>query len=159
MNLLLTQKYNYVLFEPVDKVRSQLKSILKTPWYDIAINLSGKVNEDNTFKFYPKFSFGLQVFGTIRSAAVITGKLEPNGEQTIIFLEVRPNNFVLLAFFLVLILFLYKLFGLFTSNTETEWLLVFAIFFFMIFLRSYIHFSMGRLKNRFERTMLIHPEE
>ena len=159
MNPLLEQKYKYALMEPVDQVRSQLKSILQTPWYDLAINLSGRVSEDNTFKFKPKFSFGIEVFGMVRSAAVITGKLEPNGEQTIMQLEVRPNHFFLLAFYLVLFIFIFKLFELFTSATESDWILVAALFFFMIFFRSLIHFSMGRLKNRFERTLLIHPEE
>ena len=156
---LLEQKYKYVLFEPADQVRSQLKSILKTPWYDIAINLAGKVSEDNTFKFYPKFSLGIEVFGVTRSGAVITGRLEPDGEQTNIHLVVRPNNFILLAFYLVLLFFLYKVFGLFTSDTEIEWILVGTFFLFIILFRSYIHFSMGRLKNRFEKTLLIHPEE
>src|SRR5688500_13734308 len=109
MNPLLDQKYEYVVLEHVDQVRSQLKAITKTPWYDIAVNLAGKMNEDNTFKLYSKLSFGIEVFNMQQNTAIITGKLEPQGEQTIIHAEVRPNYFVLFALYLILAIFIFKL--------------------------------------------------
>jgi hypothetical protein len=69
MNLLLDQKYKYVVFESVDHVRSQLKSIVKSPWYDIDINLAGKVLDNNTFQLYSKLSMGVKVFGVIQNIA------------------------------------------------------------------------------------------
>lgn len=159
MSILFEQKYRYIVFEPADSVRSQLKSILKTPWYDIAVNLAGKISNDNTFKLYPKLSVGVQVFGVVPIVSVITGRIVAEGEQTHINVEVRPNHAVLLAFYLILLIFLFKLANLFTSNAESDWILVAALFLTIIFIRSYIHFSMGRLKNRFERTMSVHPED
>jgi hypothetical protein len=159
MSPLFEQKYRYIVFEPVDNVRSQLKSILKTPWYDIAVNLAGKVSNDNTFKLYPKFSMGVEVFGVIQRVSVLTGRIEANGEQTNVIVEVRPNHAVLVAFYLILVIFLFKLVGLFASSSENEWILVVALFIMLIFIRSLIHFSMGRLKNRFERTMSVQPED
>ncbi|MGZ3953282.1 MAG: hypothetical protein ACXVLT_01650 [Flavisolibacter sp.] len=159
MSPLLEHKYRYIVFEPVDSVRSQLKSVLKTPWYDISINLAGKVSNDNTFKLYPKLSLGFGVFGVVQSVSVITGKFETEGEQTNIIVEVRPNYAVLFAFYFILLIFLLKLVSLFKSNTESEWILVTALFVILVFIRSLIHFSMGRLKNRFERTMSVHPED
>jgi hypothetical protein len=159
MSPLFEQKYRYIVFEPVDTVRSQLKSILRTPWYDITVNLAGKVFKDNTFKLYPKFSMGVEVFGVVQSASVITGRNETEGEQTHINVEVRPNHAVLLAFYLILFIFLFKVIGLFTSSSESDWILVAALSIILIFIRSLVHFSMGRLKNRFERTMSVHPED
>jgi hypothetical protein len=153
------QRYKYIVFEPVDSVRSQLKSIVKSPWYDIAINLSGKVFEDNTFKLYSKMGMGIKVFGMVQEVAMISGRLEPNLQQTNIQIEVKPTQLVLLAFYVILFIFLIKLLGLFIWNTQQDWAIVIASFLVLIFIRSLIHFSMGQLKNRFERTMLLHPEE
>jgi hypothetical protein len=158
MSPLFEQRYRYIVFEPVDSVRSQLKSILKTPWYDIAVNLAGKVSNDNTFKLYPKLSMGIGIFGIGQSVSVVTGRLEPGDGQTNIIIEIRPNYALLLVFYLILLIFLLKLVGLFNSNSESDWILVGAMFFILIFIRSLIHFSIGRMKTRFERTMSVHPE-
>jgi hypothetical protein len=159
MNPLLEQKYRYVVFQSLDHVRAQLKSITKTPWYDIAVNLAGKVSEDNTFKLYSKISFGIEVFNMQQNTAIITGKLEPqDGEQTIIHVEVRPNYFVLFALYFIAIIFVFKLVDLFVSGGK-DWLGKALLLILFIFLRSLIHFSIGRLKNRFEKVMSVKPEE
>jgi hypothetical protein len=159
MNLFLDEKYKYVLLEEIHNARSRLNSMLQTPWYDITVNLAGRVFDDNTFKIYPKFSMGIEVFGIVQSMAVLTGKMEAEGEQTNMVVEVRPNNIVLLALYLILLIFFYKLFILLTSSTGRDWILAVTLFFILIFTRILIHFSMGRLKNRFERIMSLHPEE
>lgn len=152
------QKYKYIVFEPVDSVRSQLKSILKTPWYDIAINLAGKVSSDDTLKLYSKLSMAIEVFGVAQSVSVLTGKLEAEGENTNINVVLRPKHAILLAFYLIMLIFLINLVSLFISGTESNWILTIALFIMLIFIRSLIYFSIGRLKNRFERTMSLNPE-
>lgn len=127
MSPLFEQRYRYIVFEPVDSVRSQLKSILKTPWYDIAINLAGRVSNDNTFKLYPKFSMGIEVFGVIQSVAVLTGRFEPADGQTNILVEVRPNYGLLIVFYLVLLILILKLVGMFISRTADDWILSVAL--------------------------------
>lgn len=159
MNLLFDQKYQYTVFEPVDNVRRKLKSIVKTPWYDIDINLAGKVLDNNTFQLYSKLSMGVKVFGVIQSVAIIKGSLEPKNEQTNIHLDIKPNDRVLGAFYVIALIFLFMLFGLFTSITEYRWVVVAGLLFLLVFIRSLIYFSIGQLKNRFERIMLLHPEE
>jgi hypothetical protein len=159
MSPLLEQKYRYHVFQPVDQVRTQLKSITRTPWYDIAVNLAGKVTEDNTFKLYSKLSFGIEVFNMPQNTAIITGKLEPqDGEQTIIYTKVRPNYFILFALYFIVMIFVFKLAVLFVSGGE-DWLGTALLLILFIFLRSLIHFSIGRLKNRFEKVMSVKPEE
>lgn len=159
MNFLFQQQYRYIVFDPIDHVRSQIESIVRAPWYDIAVNIAGRVSNDNTFKLYPKLSIGFKVFGVSQSLSVITGRLESADAHTNIHIEVRPNYAVLISFYLMLFIFLFKLIGLFTSEADSEWMLVVGFFLLLVLLRSLIHFSMGRLKNRFERTMLVHPEE
>lgn len=159
MNPLLDQRYQYIVLKHVDQVRSHLKEITKTPWYDIAVNLAGKVNEDNTFVLYSKLSFGIDVFNMAQNTAIIAGKLEPqNNEQTIIHAEVRPNYFVLFVFYLILIILVFKLADFLVSGRQ-DWTAIILLFTLFIILRSVIHFSIGRLKNRFERIMSIKPEE
>lgn len=159
MNPLLAKHYTYVVFEPVGSVQSQLMSITKAPWYDIAINLAGQVSNDNSFKLYAKFSLGVEVFNVVQTIAILTGRLTANEEeQTIMHVEVRPNYFVLFVFYLLVATFLLKLLMLFVSQ-EKDWIEATLLFLLLILFRSVIHFSMGRLRNRFERTMLIKPEE
>lgn len=159
MNLFLEQKYKYIVFEPVENVRSQLKSIVKTPWYDLAVNLAGRVNEDNTFQLHSKLSMGINVIGTMQNFVLLAGKLEQQKERTQINIEVRPNYSVLFAFYLILLIFIFKLVEVFISNMFSDWMLAIFLFLFIVFVRSLIYFSIGQLKNRFEKTLLIHPEE
>ena len=159
MSLFLEQKFQYICLENIDSTKSRMKSILKSPWYDIAINLAGRVFEDNTFMLYPKLSMGFEFFGFSQSVAVIVGKMEGEGEQTHINIEVRPNHAVLFSFYIILLIFLFKLFKLFTSSSEVDRILVVGLFFILFVIRSHIYFSMGRLRNRFERLMSLHPEE
>jgi len=76
MNFLLEQKFKHIVLEPLNSVRNQLKSIITTPWYDIAINLAGKILDDGNFRLYSKFSIGFKIFNIPRNIAIITGKLE-----------------------------------------------------------------------------------
>ena len=159
MNLSFGQEYKYIVFEPVDMVRSQLKSITRTPWYDVAINLSGKVFDDNRFKLYSKMSMGIQVFGLIQDIVVITGQLESEHGKTNIHVKIGPSDLVLAAFYVISFIFLFEAISLFMSSHLDRWIMVVGLFFLLVFMRSLIYFSAGRLKNRFERIMLLHPEE
>lgn len=160
MSPLLEQKHKYIVFESVHSVRTHLKSTIRTPWYDIAINIAGKVSDDNSFKLYSRLSLGVKAFNIPQHIAILTGKLEPQGEQqTIIHVEVRANYAVLFALYLILVIFVFKLISSFNSSTSQDWFVTALLFFLLIFLRSLIHFSIGRLKNRFERVMSVKPEE
>lgn len=159
MNLSFDQQYEYIALKPVDTVRSELESIVRSPWYDISINLAGEVSEDNTFKLYPKLSMGLKAFGKMQEFAVINGRLEPHNEQTNLQITIGPPGRVLLAFYAVFLIFLFKLIGLFLGHNIQDLILVSCIFLMVIIIGSFIYFSVGRLKNRFEKTMLLHPEE
>ena len=159
MNFSLEQEYRYIVLTSSSNVRSQLKSILKTPLYDIAINLTGTLSEDDSFKLYPKLTVGAEFFGISRGFAIIAGRLATNGQQTTIEVRVRPSRSVLVVFYVFLISFLIKLFSLVKSSSEADLILVVALFVGVIFFRSLIHFSAGRLRNRFERLMSLYPEE
>lgn len=158
MNTLLSEKYVYTIFEPLDQVISYLKSITKTSWYDIEVNLTGKVNEDNTFELYPKLSFAFGVFNLSPYTAIIIGSLEKQGnEGTTICAEIRPSYIVLLALYLILILLVVKLVNLFIFNGN-DWPGTLVLCIILVFMRGLIHFSIRRLKTRFERIMSVKPE-
>lgn len=154
MNLLFEQNYKYIVFDPIENLRLQLKSITKTPWYDLQVNLSGKLYEDDKFKLYSKFPFGPG-----KVIAVIYGKLELlENSQTAINISVRPRNRALIIFYFIAMLFLFELFSSLNSDPQ-EWALTIAYFITLIILRSLIYSTTNSLKNRFERIMSIHPEE
>jgi hypothetical protein len=155
MNFFFEDKYEYVVSEPIDSVSSQLKSITKTPWYDLAPNLMGTVSVDYTFKLYSKFSFlPIQIFNFFSLKTIIAGKLQSEPDKTKILIKVRPSYLFALTFYLLVIIFLFQLF-----KTDRNWVEISIFFLFLIFLRSWIYFSAGRLRNRFERELLIRPEE
>lgn len=154
MNFLFEQNYRYIVFEPVENLKLQLKSITRTPWYDLKVNLSGSVSEDNTFELYSKFPFGPN-----KIFAIISGKLEANEDgQTSINITVRPRNGPLIIFYFMLVLFLMELFSSVNSDPP-EWTMTIGYSIALIFFRILFHFTTQSLKNRFERIMLIHPEE
>lgn len=158
MNLLMEQKYTYAVFKHIDTINEELISITKTPWYNTSINFAGKVSNENTFKLYSKMSLGIQVLNTY-NIAVIAGNIHSEGtERTKINIIVRPHNSVLAAFYILLTFFILQLLDTLTFD-KAGWTKSILLFFPLIFIRSLIHFSIGKLKNRFERTMLIKPEE
>lgn len=79
-------------------------------------------------------------------------------EQTAICAEIRPNYLVFCALYLILIIFAFKLVNLIVFK-DYDWLATMCLLILFILLRSLIHFSIGRLRNRFERMMLVKPEE
>jgi hypothetical protein len=159
MNLLLSRKYSYVVFEPVHVVRSQLKAITNSPWYDIEVNLAVKVSDDNRFELYPKLSLGIKVLNIPQNTVIIKGRLEQQGkEQSTIYTEVRPGYGILFALYLVLLLVVVKLVNLLVFDGD-DFIVPVLLFILFIFLRSVFHFSIGGLKNRFGRIMLVKPEE
>jgi hypothetical protein len=160
MNLTLAHNYTYILFAPLEEVRNQLRSITKTPWYDLAVNISGKIADNNSFILYPKFSLSIEVFSMPQSVAILTGQLQAQDkEQTVLLVEVRPNHAVLIVFYLLVFGFVLNLANVFLYSTEVRWIITVILFILVMNFRSLIQFSIYRLRNRFERIMSIHPEE
>lgn len=154
----MEQKYTYVVFKHIDTIRDELVSIIKTPWYDVAVNLSGKMPDENTYIFYSKMSLGISFLQTF-PLSIIKAKLEAESEeQSKICATVRPHNAFLFMFYILILLFILQLVDTLTFEAA-GWTILILLFLSLIFLRSLIHFSIGRLKNRFERTLLIKPEE
>jgi hypothetical protein len=75
MNLLLNQKYEYNILLPAEEVRAQLKSITRTPWYDLAINLQGKLYDDDKFKLLSKTAIGIKTIGGMQDVAILKAGL------------------------------------------------------------------------------------
>ena len=147
-------KNKCIVHDSVDNVSSELSSILDRRWYDFYENISGRLNEDGTFKLSPKWTLGsLKVFGMLQDMTYLIGTLKEDGDKTIIETTTRPNYALIAAFYFPLLLLLKKLFGfdIFIEGTLTQLLLVIpAVCFALVLIMV---FSVIRLRNRFERLM------
>ena len=155
MMLPFPKKYKYILLNDISSVRSDIKSIIRTPWYDISVNLYGKISDDNSFKLKSKFSIG--VFSLVLPTT-ISGKLFADGEKTIIHAEVSGDGLLLSIFFISLIFFLFRIIKGFSTYLLYDWIITAGILLIAIAIGWYINFCIWRLKNRFEKVMMIHPE-
>lgn len=154
MDAFFTIKKQYVVHDNVDTVSSELSSILRRRWYDFNENISGRLNEDGTFKLSPKWTLGsLKVFGMLQDMTYLIGTLKEDGDKTIIETTTRPNYALVAAFYFPLLLLLIKIFGLdiFIEGSLTQLLLVIPVVCFA--LAVIMVFSVIRLRNRFERLM------
>lgn len=154
MDAFFTIKNKYVVHDNVDAISSELSSILDRRWYDFTENISGRLNEDGTFKLSPKWTLGsLKVFGMLQDMTYLIGTLKEHGDKTIIETTTRPNYALIAAFYFPLLLLLLKIFGLdiFIEGTLTQLLLVIPVV--CSFLALIMVFSVIRLRNRFERLM------
>jgi hypothetical protein len=154
MDAFFTIKNKYVVHDSVDNVSSELSSILDRRWYDFSENISGRLNEDGTFKLSPKWTLGsLKVFGMLQDMTYLSGTLKEDSNKTIIETTTRPNYALIAAFYFPLLLLLIKLFGfdIFIEGTLTQLLLVIPAVCFV--LAVVMAFSVIRLRNRFERLM------
>src|SRR5438309_9799532 len=109
MDALFTVKNKYVVHDSLDNVSSELTSILDRRWYDFSENISGKLNEDGSFKLSPKWTLGyLKVFGMSQDMTYLIGTLKEEGSQTIIETITRPNYALVAVFYFPLLLLLIK---------------------------------------------------
>jgi len=155
MNFFFEEQYQYVVYQPTSYISSQLKAIIKTPWYEIAPNLTGVVSDDGTIKLHPKLSFPtISVFNIPQHITVLKGRLKQESDRSRIYVTVRPSYPILFSFYTLIIILLFE-----TVRYDRNWILIGVLFIFIVFLRSWIHFSAGRLRNRFEREILVKPEE
>jgi hypothetical protein len=153
MDAFFTIKNRYVIHNSVDNVRSELSDILDRPWYDFSENMSGRLNEDGTFKLSPKWTLGsLRVFGMSQDMTYLTGALKEHHGKTIIETTTRPNYVLIVAFYFPLLLLVVKLFGFdIIEGTLTQFLVFIPPVCFVFGVM--MGFSVVRLRNRFERLL------
>jgi hypothetical protein len=154
MNAFFTIRNTYLVDDSIDNVSSMIAGLLDRRWYDFSENISGKLQDDGSFKLSPKWTLGfLSVFGMSQDMTYLIGQIKQEGNETIIATSTRPNYALVAAFYLPLVMLFIKAFGLdiFIQGTWPQLLLVIPMPCFV--LAMIMVFSVFRLRNRFERLM------
>ncbi len=152
MNIFFTRKYKYIKYDSLEIVLDELKELTERKWYDSADNITGKLNEDNSFQLTHKWSFSF-IRWIETNPAYINGIIETDDNRTVIMISVRPNSIFVLSFYCLLVYFIYNLFqpNLFTDEAAI-FKLIFIPFFELILYTLMISYTSGLRKN-FERAM------
>src|SRR5215204_6048986 len=112
MNFLFSFQNRYLVNDRADNVRLQIEAIAGRHWSDFSENITGKVKEDGSFRFTPKWTFGvIQGFGFRRSFTYLIGTVVENDGETIIQTTARPNYGIVAAFYCGVFIIIAKLFG------------------------------------------------
>ena len=152
MNIFFTRKYKYSKYDSLEMVLDEIKDITSRKWHNGADNITGKLNEDNSFQLTHKWSFSF-IRWIETSPAYINGTIETDDSKTVIKTSVRPNSIFVLSFYFLIVYFIYNLFqpNLFTDEAAI-FKLIFIPFFELILYALMISYTSGLRKN-FERAM------
>ena len=154
MTLLFSFKKTYLVQDSFENVHAEIKSILRLPWYDYSENIAGKLYDDGSFRFWPKWTFAsLNVIGFPKNLAYLTCTLKEEESRTYIQTIARPNYTMVTAFYLMIIVLLAKLIGINTyiDVPFEEMAVVFLIL--GLVLAALMVLGAVRLRKRFERLM------
>lgn len=158
MDIFFNRSYKYVVNSSVDNVRSDMTRITDKRWYDFSENITGKLNDDNSFKFTHKWTFGYSRW-TENSFAYLTGTIREEGDKTVIDTTLRPNSGIVLFFYILLVLFLCDLFGIQTMLKGPKIYLLLILSFFDLLLAGLMLYVTNGHRNRFERIMQLKRDE
>lgn len=151
MDFLFSRTYKYIVNEPTDNVLQDISKMTNRKWTDFSHNITGKLNDDKSFKFTHKWTLGYirGIFGS--DFATIKGSIKDNGQNTIIETTLRPNLGLVFFIYLMAILFLCELFGIKTMlNGPKTYILLFLPFFGLILI-GLILFMTNGLRNTLEK--------
>ncbi len=112
MDFLFSRKYKYTVNKPIDKVVQDISKVTNKKWTDFSENITGKLNEDNSFKFTHQWTLGFirGIFGN--DFATIKGTINENGQTSVIETTLRPNLSLVFIVYFMTGLFLCELFGI-----------------------------------------------
>lgn len=159
MNFSFSFHLQYTSDKSIDNVRLKLKSTLERPWSDFSEDIIGKLNDDDTFKVSPKWSFGsFKVLGVEQDLTFIIGKISKQKKGTTIETIVRPNHAILIIFYFFIFLTITELFGLTTllGGKGKISLLMFPLM--ALFFAGIMRVSIIKMKCQFENLMKLDSE-
>lgn len=152
MNIFFTHKYKYIKYDSLEIVLDELKYLTSREWYDSANNITGKLNEDNSFQLTHKWSFSF-IRWIETSPAYINGTIKTDNNRTVIQISIRPNSMFVLSFYGLTVYFIYsflqpKIF----SDEVAIFKLIFIPILELILYAIMMSYTSGLRKN-FERAM------
>jgi hypothetical protein len=160
MDVFFSLKNKYVVNASVDSVQTEIKSLTDRRWYDFSENITGKLKNNGSFEFSPKWTFGaVKVFGIPQSMTYLSGTITEDNGKTIIEITSRSNYVMVVFFYFLIFTLVAKLFDIntFMQATLTEMLLAIPII--CLVLAGIMTLGAIRLRDRFERLMQLRRGE
>ena len=155
MNLFFTWEKEYITEGTLADIINKIKSLENRRLSDaFSENIVGKLSEDNTFKFSPKWTLGsITVLGFHQDFTYLKGSLQQKQDKVIIKTQTRPNYLLVAIFYSLVFGFIIEVFNFngFESNFPRS--IFFVFFIFSLIFAALMLFTTVRLKNRFERLM------
>ncbi len=155
MNFLFQRKHKYETHTAIEDVRQRIKSLRKSRWYDVAINFTGNIQEDDSFTLKTKQSLGAFTKGLVKTFVFLEGQLIADNTSTKIDVTVRPNYVVVLLFYVLACFVLYDLYDFVIHVFTTDLLRAGTILIILLFNGFLITRMMNSITNRFEEFMLL----
>lgn len=155
MNILFQRKHKYETHTGIEDVRQRIKSLRKSSWHDVAINLTGKIQEDNSFTLKNKQTLGAFTRGIPKTFVILEGQLTPDNIATTIDVTVRPNYILVLLFYILACIVLYDLYEFIIYDFSTDLLRAGILSIILLFSVFLIKSMMNDITNRFEEFMLL----
>lgn len=157
MNIFFTTRHQYVVYDSIENVRDEIKSVINRKSLNFSRNLTGRFYSDTEFIATPKWSFAI-IHWIETDLTYLKGKLANDLEKTIIHVTVRPNSIFVILFYIFAALSFSQLVGISRIGNDDP---VFRFLFFPLFViivTSLMIFSTNRLRVRFERHLRLTPE-
>ena len=158
MDFLFSRTYKYKVDKPIDKVLQDFSKVTNKKWADFSENISGELNDDNSFKFTYQWTLGhiRGIFGS--EFATIKGRINTVREVTIIETTLRPNFGLVFFLYFTIGLFLCELFGIKTMlNGSKTYHLLFLPFAVLVIVRLILFITNG-LRNTFEKVFQLRAD-
>lgn len=155
MNFLFERNHKYETHTSIEDIRSMLKELRRTSWHDVAINLTGKLEEDDSFRLARKYSFTGVKIGLPTNYVLLEGQLTEDNNNTNIEVTVRSSRILLFYFYSLLIFLFYDLYRLFESNFTDDYIRSVGIFLILTFFIFQIRNSLNKITNSFERYLQV----
>lgn len=157
MDILFAHHEVYRVNEPIEVVRDKVCSIADRKWSDFTENITGRLRDDDSFKFTHKWSF--VVINGGGQPAYLSGKLMQDNGGTTIKITTRPNVVFVLLIYLITAIFLCELFGIDTFIEAPKPLTLLFFPFFNLILFGIMQILINGLKNRFKRLLNLKNKE
>ncbi len=155
MNLFFERKHRYETHTSIEDIRSRIKELRKTSWHDVAVNLTGKVEEDNSFQLSRKLGFIGFTKGLPKSFVLIEGQLTENNTATDITITVRCNYLLLFYFYAAFAFLLYDVYAFIESNFTADPIRPIAISIILLYFTFFIRNQLNRITDSFESYLRI----
>ena len=147
MNLFLTRKYTYTTDQSLHKIHDELYKRIRSPKRLFHFEFFGALNQDSEFVMTEKLAFGN--ISSIHFADTCTkGKVNTVNGRTTIYMNPRPNVFLLIFFYYTIILFFIELFDNSLKLAGTRNQMLITLFALAVFFALLILYFTNRLRNR-----------